>query len=426
MHSKCRQTTKSCLGSPLFNVRYQIIMLAVFLSIFLDLVGFGIILPLLPFYAEHYGATAFMVTWLATSFSLFQLIFSTIWGRVSDRIGRKPVFLMCLAVSAGAYLWTGLAESFAVLIVARCVSGIASGKISVAQAIVADVTTPENRAKGMGLMGAAFGLGFTLGPAIGAFLVGNDPQNPDFQTPMFVAAGLSLLGLLLALFTVKESLTAEDRATARETTKLPLKTQLQAIFASPSIPWLIGSFFIVSFVFSQVETLFPLWTERNYGWQPKDLGYCFAYIGVILVIVQGRLIGPLTQKLGEPKLLLVGLSALAIGLFSTTVAFHFSIFIAAITFMSVGIAILNPTHSALISFVSAKGQQGSTLGIANSFSGLGRILGPLWGGAFFEFVDYDMPLIIGGVLTVIFLIFVRRVVISLADKDTANEEKAPL
>ncbi|MBL4907090.1 MAG: MFS transporter [Sneathiella sp.] len=374
------------------------------------MVGFGIILPLLPFYAEHYGASAFMVTWLATGFSLFQLVFSAIWGRISDRFGRRPVFLACLAVSAAAYFWTGMAESFTALIIARCVSGIASGKISVAQAIIADVTTPENRAKGMGMIGAAFGLGFTLGPAIGAFMVGNDPSNPDFQSPMFLAAGLSVVGLILAFFTVKESLSEEDRLVARETTKLAYFDQLKLVFSSSAIAWLMGTFFIVSFVFSQVETLFPLWTERNYGWAPKELGYCFAYIGVILVIVQGKLIGPLTKWLGEPKLLLVGLAFLSAGLFLTTAAFHFGIFIVAITFMSLGIAILNPTQSALLSFAAVKGQQGSTLGIANTFSGFGRVLGPLWGGIFFEFVDYDMPLLIGGTITLVFLILITRVV----------------
>lgn len=384
-------------------------MLAVFLSIFLDLVGFGIILPLLPFYAEHYGATAFMVAWLATGFSVFQLIFSAIWGRISDRFGRRPVFLICLAVSAAAYLWTGLAESFAVLILARCVSGIASGKISVAQAIIADITTPENRAKGMGMVGAAFGLGFTLGPAIGGLLVGNDPLNPDFQTPMFVASGLSVVGLILAFFTVKESLSEEDRVAARSQVKKPMKEQLQAIFSVPLIAWFIASFFIVSFVFSQVETLFPLWTERNYGWTAKDLGYCFAYIGVILVVVQGRLIGPFTKWVGEPKALLIGLAFLTSGLFLVALAFHFSIFLVAITLLSLGIAILNPTQSALISLAAPKSQQGSILGIAATFSGLGRVFGPLWGGAFFEFVNYDLPLIIGGSITLVFLCLLYRV-----------------
>lgn len=398
-------------------------MLAVFLSIFLDLVGFGIILPLLPFYAEHYGATAFMVTWLATSFSVFQLIFSTIWGRVSDRFGRRPVFLACLAVSAAAYLWTGLAESFAVLIVARCISGVASGKISVAQAIIADITTEENRAKGMGMVGAAFGLGFTLGPAIGGLLVGDDPANPDFQTPMFVAAALSVAGLILAFFTVKESLSEEDKQAAKETVKLPIAKQMKLVLSSPIIAWLIGSFFIVSFVFSQVETLFPLWTERNYGWTPKELGYCFAYLGVLMVIVQGRLIGPLTSWLGEPKLLLVGLGFLTTGLFLVPASYHFSIFLVAITFLSLGIAILNPTQSALISFAAAKGQQGSTLGIANTFSGVGRVFGPLWGGAFFQFVDIDMPLLIGGTITLIFLILVSRTVFKYLSE---KKERKPI
>nr|WP_169559719.1 MFS transporter [Sneathiella chinensis] len=388
-------------------------MPAVFLSVFMDLVGFGIILPLLPFYAEHYGASAFMVTWLATIFSIFQLTFSFIWGRVSDRWGRRPVFLGCLLLSAGAYFWTGLAESFLVLIFARALSGVASGKISVAQAIMADMTTPETRAKAMGFIGAAFGLGFTLGPAISGFLMGDDPANPDFKTPMFVAGGLSLLGFALAFFTVRETLSEEDRSAARKITRLPLASQLADIFSARAVFWLVGSFFVVSFVFSQVETLFPLWTERQYDWTPKHLSYCFAYIGIILVIIQGRMIGPMTARFGEPKLLLAGLTLLGASLFVFTFAADFRIFIVAITLMSIGIAILNPTQSAMISLAAAKGQQGTTLGIANTFAGLGRILGPLWGGAFFDFVDYDIPFLIGGTVTLVFLTMVTRTALSL-------------
>lgn len=385
-------------------------MFAVFFSIFLDLVGFGIIIPLLPFYAEHYGASAFMVTWLATAFSLFQVIFSTIWGRLSDRIGRRPIFLACLGLSAAAYLWVGLAESFIALLLARSLSGIAGGKISVAQAIIADVTTPETRAKGMGLIGAAFGLGFVAGPAIGGFLVGSDPANPDFQTPMFVAAGLSAVGLILAIFTVKESLSPEEKAASKSADRPSLRTEIRNILSMPYIPWLIGLFFIVSFVFVQVETLFPLWTERNLNWTPHELAFCFTYIGVLMVIMQGGLIGPLTRKFGEQKLTLSGMILLSVGLLTTISVYNFNVFIVAVTLITLGIALLNPSMASLISLAAPKGQQGSTLGVANSASGIGRIAGPLWAGFLFDFVHFDAPFILGGIIIAIFTALLYRFV----------------
>lgn len=392
-------------------------MLAVFLSIFLDLVGFGIVIPLLPFYAEHYGASPFMVTWLATAFSIFQMVFSTIWGRLSDRWGRRPIFLACLALSAIAYLWTGLAETFTALIIARCVSGIASGKISVAQAIIADITTPETRAKGMGMVGAAFGLGFVTGPALGGLLVGTDPHNPDFATPMYVAAALSFLGLLLAMFTVKESLSSDDKAASHATARLPIREQFQIIVSSQVIAWLIGIFFIVSFVFSQVEILFPLWTNRTFDWTPRDLGYCFAYIGILMVLIQGALIGPLTKKLGSKKLVIIGLVLLGFGLLLTIFSSNVTVFMVATTTIVFGIGILTPTQSSLISLCSAKGQQGATLGIANTAAGFGRIAGPLWAGILFDFIHFDAPFLIGGAICFVFLALLLRAVYSAIDQE---------
>lgn len=391
-------------------------MLAVFLSIFLDLVGFGIVIPLLPFYAEHYGASPFMVTWLATAFSLFQMIFSTIWGRLSDKYGRRPIFLACLALSCIAYLWTGLAETFTALIIARCVSGMASGKISVAQAIIADITTPETRARGMGMVGAAFGLGFVTGPALGGLLVGTDPANPDFQTPMYVAAGLSFLGLLLAVFTVKESLSSDEKAASHASSHLSWKQQFRIIVASPVVAWLIGIFFIVSFVFSQVEIIFPLWTNRTFDWTPRDLGYCFAYIGILMVFIQGVLIGPLTKWLGSRKLLVIGLALLGIGLSMTIFSSNVPIFLTATTFIVFGIGILTPTQSSVISLASAKGQQGVTLGVANTASGFGRVAGPLWAGILFDFVHFDAPFIIGGAICFVFLALLLRAVYTSIDQ----------
>ncbi|USG60642.1 MFS transporter [Sneathiella marina] len=391
-------------------------MLAVFLSIFLDLVGFGIVIPLLPFYAEHYGASPFMVTWLAAAFSLFQLIFSYIWGHLSDRWGRRPIFLACMLLSAIAYLWTGLAETFTALILARCISGIASGKISVAQAIIADITTPETRAKGMGMVGAAFGLGFVTGPALGGLLVGTDPANPDFQTPMYVAAGLSFLGLAMAIFTVKESVSAEDKAASRESSTLDWRQKIKLILSSPVVVWLIGIFFIVSFVFSQVEILFPLWTARTFDWTPRDLGYCFAYIGILIVIMQGGLIGPLTRHLGSRRLVVVGLSLLGGGLLLTFLSGTVWIFIIATTLITFGIGILTPTQSSLISLAAQKGQQGSTLGLANTASGFGRVAGPLWAGILFDYVHFDAPFLIGGAICFVFLALLLRAVYTKLDK----------
>ena len=189
-------------------------MLALFLIVVVDLIGFGIIIPLLPFYGEHFQADPQTVGLLMASYSLAQFISAPIWGRMSDRAGRRPVLLMSLAGAALAYLWLAFADSLWMLFAARLLGGLMAGNISAAFAYMADITTKENRAKGMGLIGAAFGIGFILGPAIGGILAGSDPTTADFRNPALAAAGLSLLALVLGIFRLPESLSADVRARA--------------------------------------------------------------------------------------------------------------------------------------------------------------------------------------------------------------------
>src|SRR5690606_19039968 len=178
----------------------------IFLSVVVDLIGFGLILPLLPFYAIHFGASPFIVTLLAAVFSIAQFLAAPLVGGLSDRWGRKPVFLACTTITVIGYLWLAFADSLLMIFLARIVAGIGSGKIGIAQAIIADATPPEQRAKGMGMIGAAFGIGMILGPLLGGLLVGTDPLHPDYRAPAFAAAAASGLSLLLAALFLRETL----------------------------------------------------------------------------------------------------------------------------------------------------------------------------------------------------------------------------
>ena len=194
-------------------------MVVLFLVVVIDLIGFGIIIPLLPFFAEHYQASPFQVGLLMAVYSLTQFVAAPFWGLLSDKIGRRPVLLFSLAGAVLAYLWLGVAEELWALFAARAIGGFMAGNISAAFAYVADITTRETRAKGMGMVGAAFALGFTIGPAIGGILAGSDPHNADFQSPAFAAAGLSAFALVLGVFTLKESLSDEIRKRIAEKPK---------------------------------------------------------------------------------------------------------------------------------------------------------------------------------------------------------------
>jgi MFS family permease len=356
-----------------------------FLVVFVDLLGFGMVIPVMALYAKHLGAAEASTGWLSTGFSLMQLGFAPVWGVLSDRIGRRPVLLLSIAMTGVAFLGYALAPTFAWLLVSRLFAGAATANIAIAQAYVADVTTPEGRAKGMGVIGAAFGLGFVFGPALGAWLSGY-----SLAWPGLAAAGLSAVNLVGAWILLPEP-------AARSQAGAELKHRMGALLDAltrPGIRRLLVIFFLVTGAFSAMEATYAFLAEAYYGLDHRGVMLSFLVIGVLVVIVQGGLIGPLTRALGEQRLLVVGAALqagsflwlpFAHGWFPAGVALPpwlspgFVELAVASAPLAVGSGLTSPAMSALLSRFSRAEAQGGTLGIGQSASALGRVLGPISG-----------------------------------------------
>jgi MFS family permease len=366
-----------------------------FLIVVIDLVGFGLVIPLLPFYAVRFGASPQLVTSLLAIYSLMALLSAPLWGRLSDRIGRRPVLMSSLAAGALAYLWMGAADALWMLFAARGLAGICAGNIAAAQAYIADVTTPENRAKGMGLIGAAFGLGFIIGPALGGLLAGNNPASADLAMPAWVAAGLSGIALLGVVFVLPESRPLAARQ------NIPARSRLAAILGAlrrPILSRLILIFFLVILAFSGMESTFALWAMRQFGWGPSQVAYVFAYVGLLSAVLQGGLIGRLSRRFGEERLLLVGLALIGIGLLTLPAARSMSLLALVLAALAVGMGLVQPSLNSLISRRSGREEQGEVLGVSQSVGSLARVLGPLAAGFLFTEFGRHAPYLWGAAL----------------------------
>ncbi len=412
----------------------------VFLTILLDLLGFGLVIPIAPFYAQHFGATPKVITLLGAAYSLMQLIFMPMWGRLSDRIGRRPVILMSVAVSCVGYLWFGLASQLWMLFAARILAGFGNANIGAAQAIIADTTEPSERARGMGMIGAAFGIGFVLGPVFGGIL-----GKIDLALPSYVAAGLGLINWIIAWIRLPETRDPEHI----EARKALPPGALLALLKKPSVVRLLLVTFTVTTGFAlmeQISGLFiqSIWvptpdlsvTEAISGlftqqaWLPipvKSLmtenveqlhkqaavlsTAVLAAVGLTMVIVQGGLIGRLVKRFGEGSLLRFGTMTLTIGLLGMAVVGTFGwypgMFLASIV-LAFGSALNTPSATSLLSQHAKAEQQGGLLGVGQSMSAAGRVIGPVMAGALFE-VEGRLPLLIGAVLTFIAFILTLRV-----------------
>ncbi len=374
----------------------------IFFTVFIDLVGFGIVLPLLPYYAETYGASALMVGLLSTSYSLMQFLFTPLWGRLSDRFGRRPLILLSLTGSCVGFLIFGLARNLAVLFVGRMVAGVAGAIIPTTNAYIADVTTPENRAKGMGLVGAAFGLGFVLGPAIGGMLA---PYGYD--KPALLASAMAGLNWLFAYFKLPESLTGEVRKRALSRS-FDLKTLTDAL-SHPQIGLLLAIYFIATFAFSNMEATFGLLNEHGYGLTARQTGYLFTYIGFLMSLMQGVLVGRIVRRLGERLCVTLGTLTMVLALSLMPFAPNLPAYCVIIGVLGFGVGINNPSLTSLLSRSSHAEEQGGIMGIAQSMASLGRILGPAWGGFTFGSLGLKWPFLSAGFLmAVAFLLSLRN------------------
>jgi DHA1 family tetracycline resistance protein-like MFS transporter len=363
----------------------------IFVTVFIDLLGFGIIIPLLPYYAESFGASAFAVGMLGTSYSLMQFLFAPVWGRWSDRIGRRPIILVGLLGSGVSYLLLAYADSIALVFAARVLGGIAGANVPTAQAYIADVTTPENRAKGMGMIGAAFGLGFIFGPALGGVL-----SRWGAATPMYFAAALSLANFIAAWFLLPESRTGHAERPSAGRMAL-----VRHALGRPELALLLSLFFIVTSAFSGFEATFALYAERRFGFTAQSIGYVFAFIGVVLSVVQGMLVGRAVKRFGERRVVPFAVAAIGIGLALVPVAGSVPVLLAVLGLLSAGMGFNGPSLTAMISKLADADEQGGMLGLAQSLSALGRIVGPAWGGFLFDRFGIGVPYLSAGVIMVV-------------------------
>ena len=356
-------------------------LVILFITVFIDLLGFGIIIPLLPFYAESFGASAFAIGLLGTSFSLMQFLFSPIWGRWSDQIGRKPIILIGLLGSCLSYITMALAGSLALLFVARVVGGIAGANIPTAQAYIADVTTPENRARGMGLMGAAFGLGFIFGPAIGGLLSRFSPE-----TPMWCAAALCFANFVAAWFLLPES-----RPASASTRSLSRMEAFRHAMTQPTLLLILALYFIVTMAFSAFEATFALFTEARFGFTAASIGFLFAFIGAIIALIQGVFIGRVVKRVGERRVIPVAILGISISIGMLTVVWSVPTLLVALGLLAMGMGFNNPSLSSMVSKLSHEDDQCGILGLASSLASLGRVVGPAWGGYLYDAYGMTTP-----------------------------------
>lgn len=360
------------------------------LTVFIDLVGFGLIIPALPTFAQELKADDFTVGLLIAIYSLMQFLFMPFWGRLSDKVGRKKILITSLCASSVGYLLWGLAaNNLIILFIARAVAGFGNANIAVAQAYIADVTTKETRAKGMGLVGAAFGLGFVLGPAIGGALSAMGMSLAHFG---FVALAFSLIDLLFTAFCLPEPPKRSNAGAER----FPMGVSFYLETLKDSrlrVSLLI--FLISTFAFANMEATLILLTNKQFNFTTVQNALMFVYIGVLMVIVQGRLIHGLSKKHGEKKLITVGALLIAVGLIMTPFSSNIPILYVSLALLAFGSGFATPANQSLLSKLAPEDRMGGVLGVGQSLSTLGRIIGPTLGCYLFQTVGMSSPYIVG-------------------------------
>lgn len=367
-------------------------LLAVHIIVLLDMIGFGVLLPLLPYIALRYGASGVGVGAIVSAYSVAQLVGAPIWGRLSDRVGRRPVLLATLVGSAISLTATGFSDSLVTLLVARALAGLFAGSLSTAQAAVADVSAPEDRARSLGLLGATIGVGFIFGPALGGFL-----STWGFATTCFITAGLAAANLVLAFVVLDET-----RPAARSVKARPLFARPHV---SADLARLLGSMFLAMLAFVALETTFPLLAESRFGITGRGMSAIFAGLGVVIIIVQGGLVGRLTRRFGSRRLARGG--AALMGLASVGVGFTLTLWpiLLFVGLLSAGQGLVRPSLAALVSLSEGSERQGAVLGLGQSMGAAARAIGPLAAGWLYDRAE-AAPYVAAGAaaLAVVFLL----------------------
>jgi DHA1 family tetracycline resistance protein-like MFS transporter len=368
-------------------------LLIIFLTIFVNLVGFGIIIPLLPYYAETFGASPATIGLLFAVFSICQLAAAPALGDLSDRYGRRPILIFSLLGTVVSFVMLALAHSIAMLFAARIVDGLSGGNISTARAYVADVTEPKDRSRAYGIIGAAFGLGFICGPALSAVL-----SRVSYTAPIWAAAAVTLVATLMAWLWLPETLHR-----ARAGGGSPFR-YLPDLFRRPAVRRILVIDFVYWCSFAVFQTTFALFAAHRFSFDVARTGYFFAAFGIVGAIIQGGLIRPVVARLGDKRTFMLGLVFGAIGLFAVAFTHTVTMFAIALLPVALGIGFGHPTIAGLVSLASKDDEQGRVQGAAGAVESLGRTVGPVWGNSALQQLGDSTPYISAAALLLLTLI----------------------
>lgn len=372
-------------------------LVVLFAIVFINLVGFGLVVPLLPFFGSSLQAEPWQVALMFSAYSIGQFFAEPFWGRLSDRIGRKPVLLITVCANAVGYLMLAFVPNIWLAIAVRLFTGLGAGNVSTVQGYVADVTPPEKRAGRMGLIGAAFGAGFIAGPGLSGILVQEDMGRLGYQLPIFAACGLAALAALGTVFLLKESLARrEGGALPRE----PFLSGVRHAVDNPVVSRVIVVTLIYMAGFSGMESTFGLWTGARFDWGAREVAFSFMTVGIVSVLCQSLLTGRLARRFGESRMLAVGCLLFGLGLVGQMLSPVGWAVPVAMAVGAFGMAMTMPNISAMISRASPPDRQGAMLGLNMAASSSGRIVGPIVAGAMFSGLGHDWPLAVGAVLMV--------------------------
>ena len=355
-------------------------LLIIFLTILVNLIGFGIIIPLLPFYAETFGASPLRIGLLFAVFSLCQLFAAPVLGDWSDKYGRRPILIVSLLGTVVSFVMLALAQSFTMLFLARVVDGLSGGNISTARAYVADVTEPKDRARAYGLIGVAFGMGFILGPALSGVLA-----KISMTAPIWVAAGITAVATVMAWLWLPETV---HRAHAGS--GFPFRN-LASMMRRPNLRRVLAIDFVYWLAFAVFQTTFALFAARRFNFDAPQTGYFFAAFGLLGAVVQGAMIRPVVNRFGDKSTFMAGLLCGAIGLIATALTHSVQLFALSLVPLALGIGFGHPTMTSLVSRAARGDEQGRVQGAASAVESLGRTIGPMWGSATLQRFGEGVP-----------------------------------
>jgi MFS family permease len=363
-------------------------LLVLFLIVFIDLIGFGMVIPFLSYYAREYGASGIAVGAVVGIYSIMQFFFAPVWGRLSDRIGRRPVLLISLAASASGYFLFAFARSLGVLFASRIIAGAGGANIGTAQAYIADTTTAENRAKGMGLIGAAFGMGFILGPPLSGFLSHFGAQRGLHGNllPGLVAGSLSSIAFIIAMIVLAES--KPDNLVPRSGVPPQFDRRLWAVLGrNRLLASLMAALFLTLLAVAGMEIGVTLHARDRFHFRQLDMAWFFLFMGLIVAAIQGGLIGRLAKALGEKSLIIIGAASFTLGFALVPSIWRVPMLYGVAFFIAIGQGFCYPSLTSLVSKVAPENERGSLLGLATSVGSLARFLGPIVSGVLYDFAQ---------------------------------------